>query len=96
MLYEPDSPTSKFSFRTSNKIHNANNIHSNLGGDASSDIPSDSTLVQSMQKAITTDLQNKQKAITTDRDQANSSKGIHSMEATIPVVHVGKRGSYNQ
>ena len=48
--------------------------------DASSGIPSDSTLVQS-----------KQKAITIDRDQANSSKGIHSMEATIPVVHVGKK-----
>jgi hypothetical protein len=48
--------------------------------DASSSIPSDRTQVQS-----------KQKAITTDRDQDNSSKGIHSMEATIPVLHVGKK-----
>ena len=57
--------------------------------DESSGNQSDSTLVQS-----------KQEAIITDGDQANSSKGIHSMEATIPVVHVGKkrevRGSYNQ
>jgi hypothetical protein len=53
--------------------------------DASSGIPSDNTPVQS-----------KQKTITTDRDQVNSSKGIHSIEATMQVIHVGKKGSYNQ
>jgi hypothetical protein len=53
--------------------------------DASSGIPSDNTPVQS-----------KQKTITTDRDQVNSSKGIHSIEATMQVIHVGKKRSYNQ
>ncbi|XP_011009353.1 PREDICTED: dolichyl-diphosphooligosaccharide--protein glycosyltransferase subunit STT3A-like isoform X2 [Populus euphratica] len=42
--------------------------------DASSGIPSDSTLVQSKQS--------KQKAIIIDRDQANSSKGMHSFDTT--------------
>lgn len=41
---------------------------------------------------VSTQVQGKQKAIITDRNQANSSEGVHSMEATIPVVHVGKKG----
>jgi hypothetical protein len=60
--------------------------------DASSGNQSNSTQVQDKQKGDSTQVQGKQKAIITDRNQANSSKGIHSMEATIPVVHVGKKG----